>query len=362
VVVEDRVTKGWCPVHDRIVESRDDRCPECKTPLVDLTASPRAREESRFVVEEEEPEPETVSPAPATETSLWPEIPVPQRFSRDAITIGPGVIAAIVAGAVLAAFLLGFAIPRSRGVDPSAQATPRMRNDRLVRVERSGAGVRLRLERFTQRGGRVVLRVTVPDQPGIDIGRITGILAAPVVSNGLVLEPQPLDVRTTVSGFVAEGALSPRPDLAITGVRILSLDVLGRGSGRTTLELSRVWGEQRRGPIAIERSVGFTVSDRSMRVVGLVGWPDHLEVQVRYNATVGWTYTDQFTIVPPASRPATGEVTRDVDEGAARLITYGFAECGTVPENCLPRGLERVVLEVEPQGASIQGNWSWEFA
>lgn len=358
------MTRGWCPVHDRVVESRGGTCPECGTPLVDLTARPRDEEELRLVVEEEPgPEPVAAEPPAATETALWPEIALPQRlFGRDTIAIGPIAIAAIVSGAILAAFLLGLAIPRSRSATPSAEPTPQRRGDRLVRIERSGAGVRLRLERFTQRGKRVVLRVTVPDQPGVEIGRITGVIAAPVVSNGLVLEPAPLDVRTTVSGFIAEGAITPRSDLAVIGIRILRLDVLGRGSGRTALDLSRVWGDEHGGPIASDHFVSLTVNDRRMRVVGMVGWPDHLEVQIRYAATPNWMYQDQLTIVPPQAAPATGEELRQVDEGLARLVTYGFSECGPVPENCLPRGLSRVVLEVEPQAATIDGNWSWEFA
>lgn len=361
------MTKGWCPVHDRIVEGRDGTCPECGTPLVDLTARPRHEAEARLVVEQEAPEPEpepiAVEIPPATETSLWPEIALPQRlFGRETITIGPVAIATVVVGAVLAAFLLGLAIPRSRGTKTEAVATPQMRADRRLGLDRTGAGVRLKLERFSQRGTRVVLRVTVPDQPGVDIGLITGATVAPEVAGGTVIDAVPLEVRTTVTGFIAEGSLLERPDVPIVGVRILALDVTIHGSGRARLDLSRVWGRARRGPIASDRRADVRLSGRTARVVGLVGWPDHLEIRIENRSGhPEWTYGDQYRMAAGEAEPTDGEVISVLPAtGGGSLLTISFNDCDALGERCLPRGISPATLIIEPQTATIQGDWRWQ--
>jgi hypothetical protein len=205
--------------------------------------------------------------------------------------------------------------------------------------------------------------VTVPDQPGVEIGRITGVTVAPEVSDGLLVDAVPLEVRTTVSGFVAEGSLLERPDITITSIRILSLDFATTGRGRATLDLARVWGPTRRGPIANADKVEVSLPDRAVRVVGLVGWPDHLEVRVQERSgRPEWLYSDQYRIaagdVPLARGAVSGEYTASAD---GRLITVNFYECG-VSDRCLPRGVSPATLIVEPQLVTVQGDWRWRVA
>lgn len=359
------MTKGWCPVHDRVVDSRNGVCPECGTPLVDLSAGPSDRDEEHLVVEEEAPEPgsvvETTGPA---ESTLWPEVRLPQRlFGRDTISIGPAAIAAILVAAVLASFLVGLAIPRGDENDREAKPGATARSDYRVGRESTGGGVRLRLERFTQRGRRLFLRVTVPDQPSIESGRIFSVTLAPEVLGGSVLDEVSMRARTTIFGFIAEGVALSRDDITVTGIRIVRIEMAAAGSGRAPLDLSRVWPLETKGPLANDRSVRLSFPGRSVFVTGLVGWPDRLEVQLEERGLhEGWIPADQYTLLTGGA-DAEGEVVREPGPtDPTRTLVVSFEACRDPAFRCVPRGLEHATLFVRSASLSIAGRWAWEFS
>jgi hypothetical protein len=351
VVVEDRVRSGWCPRHDRTFETSDGVCPECGTALVDLG---RMRDEPRVVVPEEEPPAGFVEP-------IAIEARDKEASNGETFRVGTPVLAAGVIGIVLVAFLFGLAFPRSRGEKSTSQPTPQARVDYQIGRERTDAGVRLRLDSLAQRGKRVVLRVTVPNQPAIAIGRIVSVTVAPEVASGLVLEGVTLEVRHTISGFIADGPVLERDDIAIIGIRLLRVDISADGRGRADLDLSPVWPDRPRGPIASDRVTRLSFAGRNMRVVGLVGWPDHLEVQIEeLGVPEGWAHGDVFRILPGGA-PADGEVVREGINGPSRLTTVAFQACREPAFQCVPRGISRVTLIVDPSSTTINGRWAWEF-
>ncbi len=349
------MTKGWCPRDDRLFDSADGMCPECGAALIDVAAG-RARDESPVVVPESESPPAVIEPMPAVES------PAKHVASGESFRIGTPALAALVTGIVLVAFLFGLAFPRSQGAKTPSTPTPQVRADYHVGRERTDAGIRLRLDGFAQRGRRVVLRVTVPDQPAIDIGRIATVTVAPEVSGGLVLGETTLEVRHTVSGFIAHGSVLEKDDVAIRGIRILRVDLTAYGRGRANLDLSRVWGDRPRGPIASDRAAGISFAGRNMRVVGLVGWPDRLEIEVEERGLAeGWSRSDIFRILPGGA-PADGEIVGESVDGPRRLTTVSFQACREPAFQCVPRGVSRVTLIVDPSSTIIAGRWSWEFA
>ena len=357
------MTKGWCPVHDRIVEARDGACPECGTPLVDLTAR-RGEKEARLVVEEDAPPPEgeSVATPPATETRLWPQIRLPERlFGRDSVSLGVPAIAGILIAAVVASFLVGLAIPRREGGSKPPPG-PRALASYSVEKEVTAAGVRLRLDRFSQRGRRIFLRITVPDQPDIGIGRITQVNVAPEVANGLVQEEVSLRVRTTVTGFIADGEVQTKDDVAIVVIRITQLELADVGQGRVALDLSRVWPEDARGPIATDRSLRVPFPRRDLRAAGLVGWPDHLEVLVEERGVPeGWLHSYKYTI-QTGGADADGEQQTQRSVDSTTMTVVSFQACQNPAFSCVPRGLPRAVLVVQGSSLTIGGRWAWEFA
>lgn len=345
--------KGWCPRHDKMFEAADGVCPECGTALVDVG---RARSEPRIVVPDDEPPAEVVATIEVGERQ-------PAERSGDSFRIGTPMLAGVVAAIVLAAFLVGLAFPRSRGAKTVPTARPTARAEFRVGREFTASGVRLRLESVSQRGRRIVLRVTVPNQPSIDIGRIRGVAVASEVARGSVLEEASLEVRTTIAGFIAEGPVFERDDLLITGIRIVQLEMTADGRGRGMLDLSSVWPDEREGPLASARAVRIQqLPGRTMRVVGLVGWPDHLEVQFEERGVPeGWTHADTFTILTGGA-PAAGEVIRDRSQDRIRFTTVSFQACGEPAFQCVPRGLSRVTLVVDAASTTIAGRWAWELA
>ena len=346
--------KGWCPRHDKMFEASDGRCPECGTALVDVGA--RSMRGERIIVTEDDAPPEIAEQATIVEA-------VEKEVSRaDTFRLSTPMLAGVVAAIVLAAFLVGLAFPRSRGAKTAATPRPTARAEFRVGRDYTAGGVRLRLESLSQRGRRVVLRVTVPDQPAIDIGRITGVNVAPEVAGGSVLEEVSLEARTTISGFIADGPVFERDDVVITGIRIVQLEMTADGRGRAAIDLSSVWPDDPAGPLASARAVVVQQLDgRSMRAVGLVGWRDHLEVQLEERGVPeGWIRNDKFTILTGGA-PADGEVIGGGSEGRIHFTTVSFQACGQPAFQCVPRGLSRVTLVIDPETTTIAGRWTWEL-
>lgn len=355
------MTKGWCPVHDRIVESRDGKCPECGTPLVDLSARPRDDTESRLVVEEE-PEPQRLAEElpPATETSLWPEVRLPQRFfGRDSISIGAPAIAAMLVAAVVTSFLVGLAIPDRRGgAEADAIPTPRRSAEYTIGVQRSGAGVDLRLESFSQVGARITLRVTVGETSDLEVGRIQSIDVTPLVG---VTPKSPSDLparatisSTNVSGFVAEGDALDDPSMLVTGIRIDAIHLSAKDGADFPVDLSSLAPSPSGVPrVLVVGTPQRPVGERMYEVSDVVGWPDRFEVRMfETGGRQEWIPDEVFSLVLGGAQIAEGSIDEKApDEGFLHILFRVRP-----PEN------PRAVLRVIRRGLSIRGLWRWDLA
>lgn len=131
--------KGWCPLDDRVTSSKDGRCPECGTPLVAL-APPRK------------------IPAPAAATAGASIIghAVTPLLHRAAVALA--IVAATAAAGVIA-------IELSRGSDTAVEDGSPLFSllDVEVGETQTDSGIGVRLERVSQRGGRLVASFIVVD-------------------------------------------------------------------------------------------------------------------------------------------------------------------------------------------------------
>ena len=352
------MTKGWCPVHDRVVESRNGTCPECGTPLVDLTARAPDPTESRLVVEEE-PEPAS-GPAelpPATETSIWPEIRLPQRFfGRDSISIGPVAIAAILVAAVAGSFLVGLAIPR-RSKGPKVFPTPRRSAEYTVGLLRNGPGLDLRLESFSQAGKHVTLRATLDQLTDIEAGRIQSVDVTPftgATSEPSVRLPARATIsRTNVAGFVAEGEVLVDPSALVTAIRIDAINLSAKDGADFLLDLSAIAPSPSGVPrVEVVGSPEHPVGERFYQVADVVGWPDRFEVRMlERGGRTSWIPDEVFSLVEGGARLAEGSVDEQApDEGFIHVLF-----------RVRPPESGHTVLRITRRGLTIRGLWRWDL-
>jgi len=333
---------GWCPVHDRVVPGRRKTCPDCGTPLVAMPQ--KAKAEPGPI----RPEAELVDESAPAETTVEND-PQLLRFGTPAL-------AAIVTGIIAVSFLAGVAIPRHSSSKPPASNAPLTKSDVAVNLTRVGAGVRLRLESFSQRGATVILRVAVPDDPRIDTGLIQGVTVA-FSERNVELARVPMPTRATPDGFIAAVGV---PDLAhahIDSVRLTAMTVglpgpPGGVSGRIDADLHGVWpGSTRAAPKA--RYYGKTVGlpdGRKVRLNAIVGWPDHLEARLdmigqRFN----WDYNESYTLAPLPNGPVTGRVQSQDGTASTRYVSF----TGLDPK------ADSIVLIINVTDFTINGDWTW---
>ena len=336
-------------MHDRVVSGRRKTCPDCGTPLI---AIPKEGSKPGPIRPEADVEIEAGSVA-AVETTVENDPKI--------LRLGTPALAAIVTGIILVSFLMGLAIPRgSSKARAGLSTTPPTKTDIAVNLTRIGAGVRLRLESFSQRGATVVLRVAVPDDPRIDTGLIQGITVA-FSQDHVELARIPMPTRATPEGFIAAAGV---PDLAhahIDSVRIAALTVglaapLGGASGGMIgLDLAGVWPVPKgKGPLL--KRVGTTVKlddGRTVRVDSLVGWPDHLEARLEvHGQPFNWDYNETYGLAFDGFGGATGKVDSQAPTGITRYVNFVDINHAT----------RRAGLQINVTDFTVNGDWIWPLA
>jgi len=325
--------KGWCPVHDRVYETSDGLCPRCGSALVDAADD---------AAQAPGPTPIVISAEPQHEAEP------PDRIAGWSLPSSRTVIAA---AAVAVAFVVGLAFPRggTRDAQP-ASGTHEVRSEYTLGVNARDAGVVLRLESFSQRGTNVVARFTVPGDT-IAIGRIRSVEL--VLQNGDRTIAQPtIGVRTTVSGFIAEGNVLDAPTVPVTAIGVASLLLDSTGGGTMTLDLRSVWPATRTTEPRAHHATGtLRLSDgRTLRLTGLVGWVGRIDARfAASDVPRGWIYNDEFTLV------SLGSTTRSNVNPLDGSVDVSFVG--------VPAVAQRAQLRVRCVDLTIQGfgGWLWRF-
>jgi hypothetical protein len=337
--------KGWCPVHDLVFDAPDRVCPECGTALVPLEEKKR---QSLVVVDEQTHD--DVQPV-----ELKPEVRPPASPAEAPVQIGVAAIAIAAAIVVAGAFFLGVAITRGRGAGTAPVGVPKARADYEVGVVQKGAGVALRLDSFAQRGRDIVVRVTVPPQPGIEIGKISNIAVVVLTARNEGVGEARLAVRVTTTGFIATGRVVRDGGIPVTGLVIVSLTQDTSPSGDLLpIDLSRIWpvttGESPKGTAA-HGSVRYS-DGRTFTLNGLVGWPDRIEAALTVtDDRADWSYDEAFSLVSEQEGGGSGRL---VDLPAIRGARH-------LEFRNISRSLSKGAIQILVHGVTIQGDWRWMF-
>ena len=337
---------GWCPVHDRVVPGRRKTCPDCGTPLIAMPAKEKpAPGPIRPVIETEPP---AAAETAETETTVESD-PQLLRFGTPAI-------AAIVTGIIVVSFLAGVAIPR-HSAKRAAPAGPLTKTDQAVNLTRVGAGVRLRLQSFSQRGATVILRVAVPNDPRIDTGLIQGVTVA-FSERNVELARVPMPTRATPEGFIAAVGV---PDLArahVDSVRITAMTIgvpkqPGGGSGALIgVDLLGVWPVPRGGAPRLKRyGTSATLDDgRTVRLDSIVAWSDHLEARIEVRGQpFNWDYNETYGIAFGGIGGASGKVDPQVSTASTRYVDFVDIQSAS----------RRAGLQINVTDFTVNGDWTW---
>lgn len=257
------LAEGWCPKHDRVFASSDGRCPECGTKLVALSdaaseASPEAAGEE--ILSPPELEPTTVAAVPSRTT--W-------------------IKRGILAGAVVAAFVLGLVFPRTQPEDrPLGSGKPVSLNVEVNQTISTPAGV-VRLRSVNQLGKRIEATFSVfegfstprlLDGASVEVSTVAGGSAARssfgLGDTKLISDPQ---------GFTITGELEAE-DERISTLRITTLAVRVEASPSWDAELGSIWpASAANEPRVLHVGRSQDVGGGRVTLATLLAWSDRLE-------------------------------------------------------------------------------------
>lgn len=326
--------KGWCPVHDRVFRAKDGLCPECGTALVTDDAPERRAVVIHTDTEDDAP-PNVVEQEPP-------------RGNRS-VLLG-------VAVAVLVAFIAGLAFPEGEKPTTKVIAPRDVNADLNIGQTRDRARIPLRLESFSQHGRNVVARFTVREGSEIELGKLAGVHVAFALGSGGEISDN-VAPRTTVSGFVLSGTFLQRGDIAVTGIRIDSLEFDSGLMKEVPLDISGAWpATTANQPRAAKANRTIRPGDgRTIDIYGLVGWADRLEAGLSVRGgKPEFFYATRYELVSSSTHE--GLVTSGSDPG------YGSGdETGTVRFEGLPSMKRNWVLRVTVDGILANGVWEWSF-
>ena len=338
---------GWCPVHDRVFETQNGDCPECGTALVPVDEERPAVETVPVVLADDD----APTAASATEEHAAEE-PSPSSWITR-----PSTLAAVVVAAILAAFLIGL-----DAAGPDLPQTPRFGTPEATaeisvgRFSRGVAGVSLRLESFSQRGRRVVMRVSVPPDEPIQTGSLqTAQVQFFTPGGGSAGVATQLPVRPTTTGFIIDGVALERPDITVAAAQIDSLTFSTPDEQQILIDLDGVWPTNE---AAAPRTRRFDVSSRLGRrtftLQSLVGWPDRIEARFRVlGDRPGWVYDDDFALLIGNVARMQGMIAATFDKtpGVVHVSFAGPPRTRTGPPRIL----------IDHDSLTITGIWRWEL-
>lgn len=343
---------GWCPIHDRVYDAADALCPRCGTMLVPVDEDAHASREIPGVVvgTEDDPRGDELADSGAGASAARSE-------PRPTETVTPLTLAMVLVAAVVVAFLAGQALPRGPGdARPNATAKPHALADYKLKADRPGGGTTLRLERFTQRGRRLTVRVSVRGDWPLGIGTITDVVVIPLTGKGAQVGRYSMPARITTSGFVLDAGVLERADIPVVGIELFEITSTAEGGVDIPFDVSRVWPP---GSGLSPRAMSLTGSaraedGRTFRPSGAVGWPDRLEIGLRIDGLLRyWDYDDRYSIkvIGSDAAPLMGEVSTDIADGPVRHAVF----------RGLPASARRIQLSVRFSQVTIRGGWRWIF-
>lgn len=336
---------GWCPVHDRVFEAADGDCPECGTALVPVDDEEREPAIVPVVGPDEEPivEPGVAEP-PSDEPSRWSWV------------TRPATLATVVVASILAAFLIGLDAGAPNVPESPRFGTPDARSDLSVnRVSRGSVGIALRLDGFTQRGRRIVMRVSVSPTEPIPIGSLQAaqveFFGAGGTSTGVMTS---LPVRVTTTGFIVDGVALETAAVPVVAAQIDSLTFSTPDEARMPLDLSGIWPpDPDGGPRTKRTSTSVRLGQRTFIVRSLVSWLDRIEARVEVRGVKkDWNFDDEFALVIGNIERRSGRVIPTAEEHP-QIVHVVFDA---------PRRLgEAPGIIIDHNNLQIDGLWRWEM-
>jgi hypothetical protein len=330
--------KGWCPVHDRVFEAPDGDCPECGTALVAIDEEERDPTIVPVVGPVQEPVIENSDPATSDEPSRWAWVTQP---------------------ATLGAFLIGLDAGAPNGSDgphsqPAIMSSPARSDVALGRVSR-GADIGLRLESFSQRGNRIVMRVAVSPNEPIPIGSLqtaqVEFFGEGGRSTGVMTS---LPIRVTTTGFIVDGVVLERADIPVVAAQIDSLTFSVPAETLMPLNLSGVWPpDPNGGPRIKQLSTSVKVGQRTFILRSLVSWLDRIEARVQIRGTKEhWDFDDEFSLVIGNIERRSGQPIQTT-ENQPNILHVVFDA---------PRRLgEKPGIIIDHNHLEISGFWRWSW-
>lgn len=339
---------GWCPKHDKVYDTADDRCPDCGTTLVPMGDRPGEPEPNEELL--------TAEPIPATALSPGP----PAR--------SPWIPRALVAAGLAGAFLLGVLFPRTEpDLAPRSSgkvARVQVRPGRLI----TAIGGQLRLVELVQLGDRITAEFETFE--GFADPKFIEGAALEVTTDGGSSGESTFGISDTqlvpsATGFQVRGRLEVT-DEPVVEIRITSIQIGGDQFPSWTVNISSIWPVTGPEPKLLRVS-GQTrqAGEGSIRLVSVLGWSNRLEAvfelrglgspsDLRYRLTGIQLAVDRTDA--PGTRvgqaPQTFAATNEEQISAGQLIARFEG---------LPLDAKRVTIRATQLLRFVNGPWSWRI-
>ncbi len=289
--------------------------------------------------------------------------PVPVPTARP-----PRTVRALVAGLVLAAFVVGLTFPRPAR-RPQVTRRPPSEVSQSIRVGAvaTTSGVALRLVRLTQEG--LDFNATVSTFEGsLDPRPIVGAAVEVVTQESEDLETvsgvSDVHLIRTPTGFMLAGSL-PSGVGKIVEFRISSLQLRVAQTPEWDVNISSVWPTRGAEPkvlrIGSSRSAG---SGRSLRLVAVLAWHDRLEVDVGLPEVQAGAMADLTVDGLEVTMSGEGDGLQDrwrTTLGAVQQEQISPTEILARFEG-IPHSIHQITIRAARVSRFLAGPWSWRIA
>jgi len=304
---------------------------------------------------------DVVTPPEEIEIVASPPVVVPTVRS-------PRAFRAMVAGLVLAAFVVGLLFPRHES-RPRVERRPASQVSQSVRVGAvaHASGGALRLARLTQRGLDFSATVSIVEG-SLDPRSIVGASVEVVTqeTEDLRTVSGVSDVRLThiPAGFTLDGSL-PSGVGRILEFRISSVQLRLAQAPEWDVNISSIWPTRGAEPKVVHlgssRSVGI---GRSLRLVAVLAWHDRLEVDLGLPEVAEGEMSDLAIDGLEMSMSGEGDGLQDrwkTTLGAVQQEQISPTEILARFEG-IPHAVHLVTIKATRVSRFLAGPWSWRLA
>jgi hypothetical protein len=332
--------RGWCPRHDQLYTARDGLCPDCGTSLVLMDPVPQPEE---------------------IEIVASPPVRVPTVRS-------PRMVRAMVAGLVLAAFIVGLLFPRGeeRPRVARAPAGEASQNVRVGSVARTSGGA-LKLARLTQRGRNFSALVSTADDsldPRAVVGASVEVATRESDDAESISGVSDVGLTPIPSGFRLDGRL-PSDAGRIVQFRISSLQLRVGATPDWDVDISSIWPVRGREPkvlhVGSSRSAG---AGRRLTLIAVLAWHDRLEVDLGLPEIASETAADLAIDGLEMTLSGEGDGLQDrwrTTLGAVQQEQISPTEILARFEG-IPAAADQVTIRATRVSRFLAGPWSWRIA